>query len=112
MREKGEFRADSRSPDWLGVPLAVRLGMETKLNEEGAVVVAEPKKDCPKLNAILATWLKNAAFLKIEKEDRHRKTRGFYVPKTGYVVASPTAKFATDDELPGDPDDYQEDLPL
>jgi hypothetical protein len=81
LRRPGSaWRADSRSPLWLGVPLAQRLGIEMSLDSEGNARVANPKKDCPRLNAILGTWLKSGAIALATRQDcKARKPFKFYV---------------------------------
>lgn len=62
------FRADPRSPDWLGIEVAKRM----KLNPE---LVADIKK----IQKIIGVWLRNGVFAKAELRDEDRKKRIFYV---------------------------------
>lgn len=63
------YRADSRSSEWLGIPIAKRL----KLN------VME-KSDVLKIQRLIGIWLANDVFAKQEMRAEDRKMRMFYVP--------------------------------
>jgi hypothetical protein len=63
------YRSNSRSPDWLGIPIAQRLG----LNVHDAA-------DCKRINKIIGVWLATSAFTKEKRKDENRVVREFYVP--------------------------------
>jgi len=85
----GEFRADSRSPQWFGYALADRLHIPVAYGADNN------SKDLARLNAIIKTWLKNKV-LKIEPRlDAQSRERKFIVPGT----AAPHAKSTPDDPL-------------
>jgi hypothetical protein len=104
-RPESAWRADARSPLWLGVPLAQRLGIDMSVDGDGNARVANPKKDCPKLNAILGTWVKSGALAIVERHDaKARKDFKFYV--------SPDAP-ETKTDVPGSQDsDGQDEMEL
>jgi hypothetical protein len=63
------YRADSRSDDWLGVPVAMRLNLNVN-----------DKEDCKKLNKLFGVWMKNNVFKKQTMRDaKARKDFAFYV---------------------------------
>ncbi len=64
--EHGQWRADPRSSQWVGIPIARVLDMNLK--------------DCRKRVAqIIAQWVDNGAFEIVEKEDEHRHLKKFVV---------------------------------
>jgi hypothetical protein len=70
MREKarqGNYRHDSRSPDWIGLPLAERLGLN-------------PEADRKKLKTILHAWIANRVLAIEVRHDEARRPRRFVVP--------------------------------
>jgi hypothetical protein len=67
------YRVDTRSGDWLGLPIAERFGRDPKANEGDAKWVS----------LVLKTWEKNKVFKREELEDVHRKPKWFYVPING-----------------------------
>jgi hypothetical protein len=67
--EGNPLRADSRSPDWLGIPLAEKLGIDP--SQRGSAI---------RMNTIIGTWIKNNVFKKEQRYDgKLRKQRLFYV---------------------------------
>ena len=68
------YRADSRSPDWVGYMVAKVL----KIN---AVPGADNKsEDLARIKQILKTWYKNKVFKIESREDEHRHKKQFVVP--------------------------------
>jgi hypothetical protein len=91
----GEFRADSRSPNWFGYALAGHLHISVAYGADN-----DPK-DLARLNAIIKTWIKNKV-LKIEvRPDAKSKERKFIVPGAAAPQAKPTPDdpFFNDDEI-------------
>jgi len=91
----GEFRADSRSPNWFGYALADQLHIRVAYGADN-----DPK-DLARLNAIIKTWIKNKV-LKIEvRMDAKSKERKFIVPGAAAPQAKPTPDdpFFNDDEI-------------
>jgi hypothetical protein len=66
---QGEYRRSPRSPDWVGYPLAKRLGLD-----------AEDRGHRSKLNAVLAVWFANAVLATELRKDDKRREREFVVP--------------------------------
>jgi hypothetical protein len=65
-----DYRADSRSPDWVGRPLASRLGLDP-----------DEKGDRKKLNAILKVWFANGVLaVDNTRKDEKRRPRPFVIP--------------------------------
>lgn len=71
------YRADSRSPDWLGLELASRFGRST--TAEG---------DIKWINAVLTTWVHNGVIGKEKRPDKDRKTRTFFMSAGGKKPAA------------------------
>jgi hypothetical protein len=70
----GEYRADSRSPEWFGYALADRLHIPVAYGADNN------PKDIARLNTIIKTWCKNKV-LKIESRmDDKSRERKFIVP--------------------------------
>jgi hypothetical protein len=67
VRQK-PWRADSRSPDWLGFAVAQRLHLD-----------ATNKSDVIKIQRLLGVWLNNGLFSKTTMNDEQRRPRAFYV---------------------------------
>jgi hypothetical protein len=91
----GEYRADSRSPEWFGYALADRLHIPVSYGAENN------PKDIARLNTIIKTWCKNKV-LKIEtRVDAKSRERKFIV--AGSAVPHPKAvtndSTFTDDDL-------------
>jgi AAA domain len=63
-----EYRTDPRSPDWVGRPLATRLGLDP--DERG---------DRKKLNAILQVWFANGVLAVETRKDEKRRPRQFVI---------------------------------
>ena len=68
VRDNPNFRADPRSPEWFGIPLAARL----KLNPNN-------KGDRKRISAIVRTWVANKALAIELRRDEKRRERGFVV---------------------------------
>jgi hypothetical protein len=86
------FRADSRSPEWLGHELAQRFGRRV-----------EVPGDCKWINAVLSTWVQNGVIGKELRTDKDRKERVCYVPvvRSESVVvpfAKPVDEMSNDDD--------------
>jgi hypothetical protein len=60
----GEWRADSRSSEWVGIAIARVLGLE-------------PEKCRKRIADVLKEWIKNGAFKVVEREDEYRHTKKF-----------------------------------
>ena len=74
LARTGAHRADSRSSDWFGYPLAAHLKIDVKPGRDNA------PEDLARLKAIIKIWLKNNVLAIEEREDEHRKKRQFIVP--------------------------------
>jgi hypothetical protein len=68
VRNNPNFRADPRSPEWVGIPLAARL----KLNPNN-------KGDRKRISAIIRTWVANKALAIELRRDEKRRKREFVV---------------------------------
>jgi AAA domain len=93
--QTGEFRADSRSPDWLGWWMAENLPMlniKTRHRDQ-----PRNKAEVARLNSILKTWLKNNALeIETRPDDKGRK-RDFLVSGTT-AKTSPTVRLVVDND--------------
>jgi AAA domain len=67
----GDYRRDVRSADWVGRPLAQRLGLDP-----------DDKGDRKRLGTILNAWFANGALATEIRKDDQRKKREFVVPGT------------------------------
>ena len=65
----GNYRVDSRSPQWLGLELAEKYSRDPKT-----------KGDCTWIATILKTWVENGVFKKVQRYDDKRMKRWFYAP--------------------------------
>jgi hypothetical protein len=91
LAQTGEYRADSRSPKWLGFALARLLGIN--VSADGAL----DRKAHAQVKQIMKTWLKNNV-LRIEKrKDADRKERQYIVPGANAAPVAPT--HADEDEV-------------
>jgi hypothetical protein len=79
LARTGEYRADSRSPDWFGYPLAKEMGI--KIFAGGT----NDKQDTYKINSIIKTWLKNGVLDTDTRKDESGRNRAF-------IVVGPKAK--------------------
>jgi hypothetical protein len=90
----GEFRADSRSPDWLGWWMAEnlpRLNIKTRHRDQ-----PRNKAEVARLNSILKTWRKNNALeIETRPDDKSRK-RDFFV--AGPAAETPHTTQPTNDD--------------
>jgi AAA domain len=89
LAETGEYRADTRSPKWIGYALASHFGMKVSYSADN-----DPK-DFAKLQAILKTWLKNKVLVVEERKDGEGKERKFVMP--GSFVPEPQTANLDDD---------------
>jgi hypothetical protein len=64
-----DYRYNAQSPDWVGRPLADRLGLD-----------ADDDGDRKRLIAILKTWLANGALALEIRKDETRRDRQFVIP--------------------------------
>jgi hypothetical protein len=64
-----DYRYDSRSPDWVGLPLAERLRLDP-----------DNPGDRRRLNAILRIWLTNGVLAIETRKDEARRERQYVVP--------------------------------
>jgi hypothetical protein len=63
---KGNYRKDSRSPDWISLPIADRLGLD-------------PEDDRKKINTILKSWIEDGVLAVGTRKDEKRRGREFVV---------------------------------
>ena len=84
----GEYRADMRSPKWIGYALAARF--ELTVSHKGE----NDPKDVSRLKTILKTWISNKALKIEERKDGEGKLREFIVPGP----FQPELPLGTDDE--------------
>jgi AAA domain len=66
-----DYRADSRSDEWLGIIVAKRLHLDVT-----------NKSDIIKIQRLIGVWLRNGLFVKKEMRDEQRRLRMFYVAPT------------------------------
>jgi hypothetical protein len=66
---QGDYRADSRSPDWFGRALAERLGIDP-----------DDPGDRRKLNAVIGEWRRKGVLAVDTRKDENRRDRAFFVP--------------------------------
>ena len=85
LAQTGAYRADSRSPDWVGYMVAEVLGINVMPGADN-----DPK-DLDRLKQILKTWIKNGVLKTVEREDEQRKKRAFVVPGAWSDVEAPDA---------------------
>jgi hypothetical protein len=69
----GEYRADSRSPKWIGYAIADHLQVAVSYQGDN-----DPK-DMARLNSIVKTWLKNKVLDTEERKDTDGKDRKFVI---------------------------------
>ena len=81
----GEYRADSRSPKWIGYALADALKFRVVYRADN-----DPK-DLARLNAIIKTWLKNRVLEVDRRKDDQGKDRDFIVLGSAKPEPQPTA---------------------
>jgi hypothetical protein len=73
----GAYRADPRSPDWLGYKVAEHLRLNVSYGGRGP---EGSMRDIAKVKQILAQWLKNGVLATETRTDDQRKKRRFIVP--------------------------------
>jgi hypothetical protein len=66
---EGDYRADPRSPEWVGVPLAKRLDLDPT-----------NKGDRARITTILKTWLENGVLAIERRKDESRHEREYMIP--------------------------------
>jgi hypothetical protein len=64
--EQGDWRADPRSPEWVGFAVARALDLDAETSRK-------------RISGLLKEWLANGAFEIIEKDDENRRPRKFVV---------------------------------
>jgi hypothetical protein len=74
LAQSGAYRADSRSPDWVGYMVAEVVGINVVRGVEN-----DPK-DLARIKQILKTWIKNKVLKTESREDENRHKREFVVP--------------------------------
>jgi hypothetical protein len=87
----GEYRADSRSPKWIGYGIADHL--QIAVSHEGD----NDAKDMARLNSIIKTWLKNKVLAIEVRKDTDGKDRKFVI--AGSFKPSPPANAYSNDEM-------------
>jgi hypothetical protein len=90
----GAYRADSRSPHWLGYKLAEHLQLDVTHDGRGPEGDA---KDIARIKEILRQWTKNKVLATEQRTGDDRRPRAFYVPGP-FQPELPTNGFA-DDEI-------------
>ena len=65
---KGDYRTESRSPDWVGYPLLKHLGLKP-----------DNRKDRKKILQIMETWFANGVLATETRTDSQRKQREFVI---------------------------------
>jgi AAA domain len=89
----GEYRADMRSPKWIGYALATHFSLS--LSHKGH----RDPKDLARVKAILEMWLKNKVLEIEERKDEDGKDRSFIIPGSFKPEPSTTsAATYSDDE--------------
>jgi RecA-family ATPase len=89
----GEYRSDSRSPEWLGYKLAEHLHLAVSHGDRGPIGATH---DIAKVKQIIAQWLKNKVLATEERSDSKSRRRTFIVP--GSYAPSPQANGLSDDD--------------
>lgn len=88
LTETGEYRKDSRSPDWIGYAIAERLKIPIAHKADNA------EKDIARVKSIIATWLKNKV-IAVEERKVDGKDREFIIP--GSYRPEPTVEASDED---------------
>ena len=81
------YRANSRSEDWLGLVVAQRLRLDVT-----------NKSDIVKIQRLIGVWLKNGVFKKAKLLDEQRHERDFYVSGVGGDNVVPFPRGDEEDE--------------
>lgn len=84
----GEYRADARSPKWIGYALALQLDLSVSKNG------GSDPKDLLRLKSIIKTWISKNVLTIVERKDSDGKTREFVAPGSH----QPELPLETDDE--------------
>jgi hypothetical protein len=74
LAQTGAYRADSRSPDWIGYMVAEVLNINVVPGADNK------REDLARLKQILKTWFKNGVLKTESREDENRHKRQFVVP--------------------------------
>jgi hypothetical protein len=90
LASTGDYRADSRSPKWIGYPIADHLQIPVSHHGDNN------PRDMARLNSILKTWFKTKVLDIEERKDADGKNRKFVV--AGSFKPSPVANAYSDDE--------------
>jgi hypothetical protein len=78
LAQTGAYRADSRSPDWIGYAVAKVLKIDVNHNAQNNP--EGQREDIARLKQILKTWFKNRVFDVQEREEgTQRKKKKFVV---------------------------------
>lgn len=71
-----DYRADSRSSEWIGHPIAERFG---RIPTETCPKRKYAKGDIKWINSVISAWENNKVFARVAREDEHRKPRDWFV---------------------------------
>jgi len=89
----GNYRADSRSPMWIGYALAERLHLDVSHGGHG---LSGSQKDGARLKEIIRQWRQNKVLATEERTDNDGKKRSFIV--SGTFKPEPRPNGPTDDD--------------
>jgi hypothetical protein len=83
VRSKSDYRADNRSKQWIGIPLAEHLGWDLSnlKNDQDKRKQAESRQNKAKLSRLISTWIGNGVLAEDERQDPGHKDR-----KIKYVI--------------------------
>jgi hypothetical protein len=95
LAKAGEYRADSRSPQWIGFAVASLLGLTLAYGADNKV------EDITKAKRAIKTWIGSKTLATEKRSDEKRRQRIFIVPGpwTEPVSATATAPDFDDNEL-------------
>jgi hypothetical protein len=74
LAQTGAYGIDSRSPDWIGYPVAKMLDINIAHGAEN-----DPQ-DVTRIKQVLATWIKNKVLATETREDSKRRKRVYVIP--------------------------------
>jgi AAA domain-containing protein len=89
----GDYRADSRSPMWIGYALAKHLQLDVSHSGHG---LSGSQKDGARLKEIIRQWRQNKVLATEERTDNDGKKRSFIV--SGSFKPEPRPNVPTDDD--------------
>jgi len=75
LAQTGAYRADPRSPDWIGYAIAGVLKIKVSHGGENST------EDLARIKRILKTWFTNKVLKQEKRGDKSRKERTFVVPR-------------------------------